>query len=77
MKPEVAFDLGIVVKNIKVYTALQQYAEERIEFHRKEMEMTSKPDEWMRAQGAIKELRRMLKLYEEVESTVREFKEKV
>jgi hypothetical protein len=74
MKKEIAFGLGPIVKSHNLNLAIQEYAQERIEFHQREIETTKDIEEWRKSQGAIKELRRLLTLANEVEQTVKELK---
>jgi hypothetical protein len=76
VKHEIAFDLGPLVKNPKLYEAVKDYARARIEEQHKKMETTLKQEDWLRAQGAVNELRRLLGLPEEVEQTIKDFKNK-
>ena len=71
MKKETAMFLAPIVKQHKLREALKDYANERIEWHYKELE-TCTDIKLKYHQGAISELKRILSLENEVIQSVKD-----
>lgn len=72
MDKELAQALGPLVSNQKLYSALKEYAKKRIEWYHLQMEQEADTVRLNRHQGAIKELRRIESLYNEIIALIRE-----
>lgn len=72
MKKETARFLGPLVKTDKYYRALQDYALDRIEYHKGELVIAKTIEDVRFHQGAIKELKRFETLRETAEQAIKE-----
>lgn len=67
----VAQGLGPVVKHVQTYASLKEYATERINHHRQQLEQAKDFETVKYHQGAIAELKRIFSLYQEVEQSLK------
>ena len=66
--------LGVITHQIKTWSALEDYANQRISYYRQQLEQAENIESVLKYQGAIKELRRILQLKEIVEQSRKDTK---